>query len=1158
MLLNIAFTAAWVQAEELEAVGNFIASAYSPEKDVYVAVARSIDQDQITGAASGSRTEIWFSDDFVNWEPVLQNKPGINSFNQWTKQVLVWWPGEEAFVADLGGEFYYSRDGREWKPAESIQAVANAAGNSGFKGSSTMATNGEYLAIVGNHKILVTDSLDNVPAETTTYVDNAGQYGSGIGISPDTPYVCTITNSWQRWRWNEGDTLAANVYDGGISPVWDLAYSVPLEGWVVAKGWNANGEYLPALKTPSAGSNAPEGGLQLSTGGTSTSGSAAVEVSDTDIFIGTKDGNILVTPNAEGALSAVWTPAVPGSGVELVDQPIGTITAVGEDEIFFSAGKDMYYAIREGDTFIYYPKDYVMADITPEDGRIVVPAFEPETVEIYPTKYTVTGVETNLGTIESCTVAGECPAGLTAEPVTEGIKLTVDSTFDISNEVKLNVVTSSGYEAEIPLLFVDEAELRVTGPDMLTFPREGEGPFTHEYIVEVLATDGQAIPGRQVNITVDQLPVGVTLEDGVFTVTSEAEPGEMTITFTSVARPELTVQKTVGMIELAPAKVEILTGEDEVYVENSGERTYEYTAQVLDYSGDVMPEETVAWSVTRNGAAVSGIEIDKNTGVLTVKAEAEVAPFQIIATCVSAEDVYAEKQIVCITTDERSVDLDLARVVEMLENITHDVVIPQDGLLGTEISWVSEDEDIVPDSGIIICPTRQDGGSTMVTITVKKNGVEKSQEVEVKLQKAETIGINCDVEEGTTEHWESANEMAVSGDAHNGQYAIAVTDSVSRVANNITNNSSYGFNVFVKAEAGATVQLYTEKGGQMIASAKAGEGYTEIKGSFDYRNQEDIFTDTISVRADGDFLVDDFKMYEITLEYNEASKAVADAEYSRKQADIDAAQKVLNDFYDLPIRDELQERLDKIVPKKDSTGGGGGGGGTGGSGSFTPPASSGVNPIYPAGENQSGNDYEDALDTALLIFKDMKGHWAKEDVEYMAALDLVSGKAEGTFAPDDTVTRAEFAVLITRAMGLSTEEYANSFFDVVSEDWYAGYVQAAKSAGYMNGSDGLFRPNDPISREEIATVIVAAYNAETNTQLEKGGALYFNDIDEIGPWAYDYIVEAVNEGFVAGLTEDTFAPKAEATRAQAVVMLRRVYDKLHGSAESAEGGNEAA
>lgn len=1155
MLLNMAFTAAWVQAEELEAVGNFIASAYSPEQDVYVAVARSIDQDQITGAASGIRTEIWFSDDFVNWEPVLQNKPGINSFNQWTKQVLVWWPGEKAFIADLGGEIYYSYDGENWDSATNIQTVLDA--NSGLKGSSTIATNGEYLAITGNNKILVIDSLDNVPAAPVIFETNSSQYGSGLGISPDSPYTCLITNPWQRWQWQEGNEKGSAI-NGGVDPVWDLAYSDPLEGWVVAKGWKNGVENLPAVSPLGGVVNAPKEGLQLSTGGTSTSGSAAVEVSDTDIFVGTKDGNILVTPNAEGALNAAWTPALPGSGVELVDQPIGTITALGEDEIFFSAGKDMYYAIREGDTFIYYPNDYIVADVTPEDGRIVVPAFEPETVEIYPTKYTVTGVATDLGTIESCTVVGECPAGLTAEPVTEGIKLTVDSTFDISNEVKLNVVTSSGYEAEIPLLFVDEAELRVTGPDMLTFPREGEGPFTHEYTVEVLATDGQAIPGRQVNITVDQLPVGVTLEDGVFTVTSEAEPGEMTITFTSVARPELTVQKTVGMIELAPAKVEILTGEDEVYVENSGERTYEYTAQVLDYSGDVMPEETVAWSVTRNGAAVSGIEIDKNTGVLTVKAEAEVAPFQIIATCVSAEDVYAEKQIVCITTDERSVDLDLARVVEMLENITHDVVIPQDGLLGTEISWVSEDEDIVPDSGIIICPTRQDGGSTMVTITVKKNGVEKSQEVEVKLQKAETIGINCDVEEGTTEHWESANEMAVSGDAHNGQYAIAVTDSVSRVANNITNNSSYGFNVFVKAEAGATVQLYTEKGGQMIASAKAGEGYTEIKGSFDYRNQEDIFTDTISVRADGDFLVDDFKMYEITLEYNEASKAVADAEYSRKQADIDAAQKVLNDFYDLPIRDELQERLDKIVPKKDSTGGGGGGGGTGGSGSFTPPASSGVNPIYPAGENQSGNDYEDALDTALLIFKDMKGHWAKEDVEYMAALDLVSGKAEGTFAPDDTVTRAEFAVLITRAMGLSTEEYANSFFDVVSEDWYAGYVQAAKSAGYMNGSDGLFRPNDPISREEIATVIVAAYNAETNTQLEKGGALYFNDIDEIGPWAYDYIVEAVNEGFVAGLTEDTFAPKAEATRAQAVVMLRRVYDKLHGSAESAEGGNEAA
>ena len=104
----------------------------------------------------------------------------------------------------------------------------------------------------------------------------------------------------------------------------------------------------------------------------------------------------------------------------------------------------------------------------------------------------------------------------------------------------------------------------------------------------------------------------------------------------------------------------------------------------------------------------------------------------------------------------------------------------------------------------------------------------------------------------------------------------------------------------------------------------------------------------------------------------------------------------------------------------------------------------------------------------------------------------------------------------------------------------------------MNGYDGLFNPYRLITREEIAKTVVSAYNLKANKQLERGKSLYFNDIDQISSWAYDYIAEAADMGFVNGVTEELFVPKRQATRAEAAVMLKRVYDELNGTGETKE------
>jgi len=1127
MLLNVMFSAAWVHAAAYE----FIDSAYSPEKGIYVVMGKDFTN-------NADMVQVWVSTDLENWKTKAFTKGGRNYGNVRTQQNLVWWPKEQVFVLALGGAAVYtSEDGLSWQERPNLKVA----------GSGTIVeTNGDRLFLGGNNKFKIADSVDE-NNDSVVFSTNTNVYVKSLGITDEAPYQYMIGDKDAVYAINaefKTESLS-KVNMISMAPI-DQAYAPGCNGWffitteakLYYKGEDGADTNIMSLN-----------GLPLAQGGTVSTGLTAIAVnSANDMLVGTDNGGLYAAAANGSYSSLAYTEVQPAAGTDPIDSSIGSISAVDENNFLFAAGSKFYIAKKQNNTYVYYTSDSISIGVQEDDLRIEIPAQHEQTFDIYPQVRTMTGSVSKGVGINSCTAVGDLPAGVTWQDNGDHFSLTVSADTEAS-EIIMRAVAENGITGEFTVTLVNEDHLDIAGLELIGIPLEGDDPVIYEYIAKVIGTDGKEM-NRMVSITSDAIPDGVTLEGRKLTVTSATADGRITLNFTSVTKPELTVQKTVKLEKRTPDTVIIESGEEVVEVPDNGEKNYIYTAAVFDQSGGRMPREEVVWSISRDGQAVLGMEIDSKTGELTIKATASLAPFTLRAACAADTAVYSEKEIKCSGSDERSVEEDMALLEEALKLVTKDITLSVDGQYGTEISWKSGDENIIPASGEIICPTRK-GASTQLTITVKKNDVVKTKNIVVKIAKAETIGPNCDIELGTTKGWNAAEgTMSISQDAHGGKYALSAKNEVYRNVNLLTNDSSYAFYVHVKAPEGTAVQIYSEIADQVIAEAKAEAGYTEIKGSYDYHKQKESFTDNIYIRVNGDFLVDDFRMFEITLEYDEAAKAVSDAEYSRKQTDIDNAQKVLDNFYDLPVRDELQKRLKAIVPKNNNVSGGGPGGG----GSVPSSAGSNITMVYPAGENQSSNNYEDALDTALLKFKDMKGHWAKEDVEYMAGLSLVSGKEESVFAPDDTVTRAEFAVLVTRVMGLSAAEYENSFFDVISEDWYSGYVQAAKSAGYMNGSDGLFRPNDPISREEIAKVIVAAYNAQTNTNLEKGGALYFNDINEIGAWAYDYIVEAVNKGFIAGISEDIFAPKANATRAQAVVMLRRVYDELHGSSK-AEGGN---
>lgn len=179
-------------------------------------------------------------------------------------------------------------------------------------------------------------------------------------------------------------------------------------------------------------------------------------------------------------------------------------------------------------------------------------------------------------------------------------------------------------------------------------------------------------------------------------------------------------------------------------------------------------------------------------------------------------------------------------------------------------------------------------------------------------------------------------------------------------------------------------------------------------------------------------------------------------------------------------------------------------------------------------------------------FSDTVQHWAKEDIDRLASKLLIQGNEDGTFEPNRSISRAEFAALLVRSLGLEEMPNHDTFKDVASDDWYMGAIATAEAAGLVQGSgDGLFHPNDSISREEMVVMIarVAQYVGK-ETRGDSSSDSRFEDFTTVSDWAKDSVQWAVEAGIVNGMQEHVFAPDKPATRAQTVVILNRLLQNL--------------
>lgn len=164
-----------------------------------------------------------------------------------------------------------------------------------------------------------------------------------------------------------------------------------------------------------------------------------------------------------------------------------------------------------------------------------------------------------------------------------------------------------------------------------------------------------------------------------------------------------------------------------------------------------------------------------------------------------------------------------------------------------------------------------------------------------------------------------------------------------------------------------------------------------------------------------------------------------------------------------------------------------------------------------------------------------EAEWAREAVTYLVSKNIINGRGNGKFEPNADITRAEFIKIVVMALGLQAEA-GPSFNDVNPSSWYAPTVCAAKSAGIIFGDDNNnFNPDDNISRQDMATILYRAYNIRND-----GVAGEFTDHNEISDYAKDAVSALSGKGIINGMGDGSFAPLANATRAQAAQVIYKI------------------
>ncbi len=191
-----------------------------------------------------------------------------------------------------------------------------------------------------------------------------------------------------------------------------------------------------------------------------------------------------------------------------------------------------------------------------------------------------------------------------------------------------------------------------------------------------------------------------------------------------------------------------------------------------------------------------------------------------------------------------------------------------------------------------------------------------------------------------------------------------------------------------------------------------------------------------------------------------------------------------------------------------------------------------MNATYP---NETQTDMPAKFHT---YFHDIDGvEWATESILALADMKIINGKSEGYFKPNDCITREEFAKILVCTLKYQEEKYGdNMFSDVNEDDWFCPYVNIGYCKGLMKGvGDGKFGVGEVITRQDM---VVMLYNALRSFGIVvPRGTVTFEDKDEIADYAVKPVESLYEMGIINGVSETKFDALGTATRAQAAKVV---------------------
>ena len=185
-------------------------------------------------------------------------------------------------------------------------------------------------------------------------------------------------------------------------------------------------------------------------------------------------------------------------------------------------------------------------------------------------------------------------------------------------------------------------------------------------------------------------------------------------------------------------------------------------------------------------------------------------------------------------------------------------------------------------------------------------------------------------------------------------------------------------------------------------------------------------------------------------------------------------------------------------------------------------------------------DWEPEPEEPAMPFVDVnEGDWFYDVVLYAYENGLMTGTSADTFAPNTATTRGMIVSMLARLEGVTSAESAG-FTDVADNDWYATAVNWAASVGVVNGyEDNTFRPNAPITREQMAAILYNYADYKGYDVSARADLSDYADAASISSWAEDVLAWANAEGLINGMTATTIDPQGATTRAQTAAMFER-------------------